>query len=296
VAYVGAAASHLMGFYDQNAPIYNSSLTLAQNRANIDGRRPIAGFQQILRDFHGLNSSYHGLQISVDKRFSHGFSILGSYTWSKSLDYESVNDGIGGYAASYPFNFRQSKGPSDHNVPQRFVTSFVWELPGPRAGSPVLKAVAGNWRMSGILTFQSGVPFGVGAVGDPLAGVDYGDTANLVCSGNPVLDAGRSKGAKIQQYFNPGCFANASPNTIGTLGRNALEGPGFANTDISLVKGMKFPFLGEAGAGELRLESFNLFNRTNFGIPVTGLTNPRFGQLTSAGDPRIMQFAIKVLF
>lgn len=295
VAYVGTKGTHLSGYYDQNAPIYNRNLTLDQNLADIDGRRPIPGFQQILRFFHGLNSTYNGLQISVDKRFSHGFSILSSYAWSKSLDYESINDGIGGFSDSYPFNFFLSRGPADQNVPQRFVTSFVWELPGPQLNSLVAKFLARDWRLSGILTFQSGVPFGVGSEGDPMAGIDNA-RADLIGAGNPVLSAGRTKGDRIHQYFDPSRFRNAGPNSVGTLGRNALEGPGFSNVDISLSKGLRFPFLGEAGGGELRIEAFNLFNRTNFGLPVTGLSNPNFGQLTSAGDPRILQFAVKIIF
>ena len=141
-----------------------------------------------------------------------------------------------------------------------------------------MKALAQDWRLSGITSFQSGLPFNVAATGDPLAGVDFAARANLVGAGNPVLDASRSKAAKIEAYFDKARFANADPNTVGTLGRNVLEGPGSATVDASLVKGLRFPFLGEAGAGEFRLEAFNLFNRTNFSNPVTGLTNP-----TSAG-------------
>ncbi|HWQ55763.1 MAG TPA: carboxypeptidase regulatory-like domain-containing protein [Bryobacteraceae bacterium] len=296
IGYVGTTASHLMGFYDQNSPIYNPDLTLAQNRADVQGRRPIKGFGQMRRNFHGLRSNYHGLQLSVDKRFSNGFSILGSYTWSKTLDYESVNDGIGGYPGSLPTNFFATHGVADQHVPQRFVTSFVWEMPGARVGSSVLKPLVRDWRLSGIVTLQSGRPFTVAATGDPLAGVDFAARANLVGEGNPVLDSGRSKAARIEAYFDKARFVNAAPNTIGTLGRNALEGPGTLNVDTSLVKRLRFPFFGEGGAGELRLEAFNLFNRTNFSNPVTGITNQNFGRLTSAGSPRILQIAVKILF
>ena len=295
LGYVGTSASHLSGFYDQNAPIYNPGLTLAQNRATIDERRPIAGFQDIFRFMHGLGSRYNALQVSVDKRFSRGFSILASYAWSKSLDYESVNDGINGFASSYPFNFSAWRGPANANVPERFVTSFVWDLPGPRTASPVARILARDWRLSGIVTFQSGVPFDVAATGDPLAGIP-GARADLVGAGNPVLDAGRSKAQRILAYFDTTRFRNTTPNSIGTLGRNSLEGPGTNNVDISPMKGLKIPPLGEAGMAQLRMEAFNLFNRTNFGNPVTGLTNSSFGQLTSAGAPRIMQFALKIVF
>jgi hypothetical protein len=231
----------------------------------------------------------------VDKRFSHGLSILGSYTWSKSLDLESVNDGIGGFASSYPFNFNLWRGPANANVPQRFVTSFVWDLPAPAFSARAARYMLRDWKLSGILTFQSGLPFTIGAVGDPLAGIP-GDTANLVGSGNPVLDASRSKGEKVLAYFDKSRFANPGPGMIGTLGRNALEGPGTSNVDMSLAKVLPIRYLGEAGRAELRLEGFNVFNRTNFNNPVTGLTNSKFGQLTSAGDPRILQMAIKIAF
>jgi hypothetical protein len=110
VAYVGTKGSHLMGYYDQNAPIYNAALSLAQNRATIDERRPIPGFEQIFRDINGLNSVSNALQVSINKRFSHGFSVLSSYTWSKSIDLESVNDGIGGYAAHTRSTFLCGEG------------------------------------------------------------------------------------------------------------------------------------------------------------------------------------------
>ncbi len=160
----------------------------------------------------------------------------------------------------------------------------------------MVKLLAANWRLSGILAFQSGRPFTIGATGDPLAGVDFAPRANLIGAGNPVLDTGRSKGEKIDAYFDKTRFVNAAPNTIGTLGRNAMIGPGSANVDASLVKGLRFPLLGEVGAAELRLEAFNVFNRTNFSNPVTGITNVNFGRLTGAGSPRILQLAVKIIF
>ena len=120
---------------------------------------------------------------------------------------------------------------------------------------------------------------------------------DLIGSGNPVLPTDRSKGRKSTQWFDTGRFTNPAPNTVGTLGRDSLVGPGFANTDISLVKGFRLPMLGEAGLGQFRFEAFNLFNRTNFGLPNTGITNSNFGKLlTTDGDPRILQMALKFYF
>jgi hypothetical protein len=233
----------------------------------------------------------------LDKRYSKGFTILGSYTWSKTLDYISQNGFGGGNQVANPFNFFFRHSMADQHRPHRLVTSFVWDLPtaGKTASKP-MKAVAGDWKLSSILTFQSGRPFLIGSSNTSTAGAGR-SYVDLVGSGNPVLDTGRSKGQKIDQYFDKTRFANPAGGSFGTLGRNPMLGPGFANIDISLVKGFRMPFLGERGLGQFRFEAFNLLNRTNFGNPNTGITNVNFGRLTGTdGDPRILQMAIKFAF
>ena len=296
VGYVGSKSTHLKGEYDQNAPIYNNNLTLAQNRATIDDRRPIQGFSRIDRFFHGLNSTYEALQVSFDKRYSRGFTILASYTWSKALDYQSRNQAAQDAPLSNPFDFFIGHGPTTSDRRQRFVGSYVWDIPGAGHGSAALKYLTRDWKLSGILTLQSGRPFHINATGDPLAGV-AGPRVDLIGTGNPVLPTDRSKGAKVAAWFDKSRFQNPAPNHIGSLGRDALVGPGFANTDVSLVKGFRLPMLGEAGLGQFRFEAFNVFNRTNFGLPNTGITNSNFGKLVSTdGDPRILQMALKFYF
>jgi hypothetical protein len=292
LGYVGTKATHLKSEYDQNAPIYNPRLTLAQNRANVDDRRPVKDFQTISRWMPGLNSTYHSLQVSVDKRYSRGFTVSTSYTWAKNLDYHSTNGFGGSRGINNPFNFFFSRGNSDYTRRHRFVNSFVWDLPKFQKGK--VDAVLGNWRLSGITTLQSGRPFSVGASNNPIAGAGSA-RADLVGSGYPVLDPGRSKGERLAQYFDRTRFVNPEPNTYGTLGRNALFGPGYANVDTSLAKGWRLPFLGEVGQVEYRFEAFNLLNATHMGNPTTGLTNPNFGRITGTdGDPRILQMALKV--
>ena len=295
MAYVGTQSTHLKGEYDQNAPIYNPNLTLAQNRATIDDRRPIQGFSRIDRFFHGLNASYNALQVSLDKRYSHGFTILTSYTWSKALDYQSRNQAAQDAPLSNPFNFFLGHGSTTGDRRHRFVSSYVWDLPGAAHGA-IVKAITRDWKFSGIVTLQSGRFFTVGATGDPLAGIS-GARVDLIGAGNPVLPTNRSKGEKVAQYFDKTRFRNPASNTLGTLGRNILEGPGFANFDLSMVKGFRLPMLGDSGLGQFRFEAFNAFNRTNFGQPNTGITNSNFGRLTATdGNPRILQLAIKIVF
>src|SRR5262249_60222215 len=135
VAYVGTQSTHLKGEYDQNAPIYNPNLSLSQNRATIDDRRPIQGYSRIDRFFHGLNASYNGLQVSLDKRYSRGFTILTSYTWSKSLDYQSRNQAAQDAPLSFPFNFFLGHGPSTADRRHRLVSSYLWDITGANHGA-----------------------------------------------------------------------------------------------------------------------------------------------------------------
>jgi hypothetical protein len=209
------------------------------------------------------------------------------------MDYVS-RAGFGGSGGiNNPWDFFFSRGYSDLSRDHVFSSSFVADLPRLRRGS-TLDAVLGNWRLSGIILLQAGRPFSVGASNNPMAGAG-GARADLVGTGYPVLDSGRPKGEKLDMYFDPLRFTNPAPNTWGTLGRNVLRGPGYANTDLSLAKGWRLPFFGEAGQIEYRFEAFNVFNATHLGNPTTGLTNPNFGKITGTdGTPRILQMALKV--
>src|SRR5262249_40162578 len=187
VAYVGTKATHLKNEYDQNPPIYDPKLTLEQNRNSIDERRLIHGYSRMNRFYHGLNSNYNALQISIDKRYSRGFTVLGSYTWSKTIDYQSINQWAQDSPVSNPFNFFLGRGVSNWHRPQRLVTSFVYDVPAPVSiqASPAAKALVRDWKFSGIVTLQSGRPFFIAATGDPLAGV-AGARVDLIGAGNPV--------------------------------------------------------------------------------------------------------------
>ena len=175
----------------------------------------------------------------------------------------------------------------------RFVGSFVADLPRLRK-NPTLDAILGEWRFSGIVLLQAGRPFSIASSNNSMAGAGS-SRVDLVGEGYPVLDPDRSKGQKLDAYFDKARFANPAPNTWGTLGRNILRGPGFANADVSLTKGWRLPIFGEGGRVEYRFEAFNVLNATHLGNPTTGLTNPNFGRITGTdGSPRILQMALKV--
>jgi hypothetical protein len=295
-SYVGTKGTHLWGDYDANAPIYNPALTLTANRQAVQQRRPRQQYQGLDLLFAGLNQSYNSLQVSVNKRFSRGLSNQLSYTWSKNLDYLSSNAQITSNGIADPFNFFQFRGPADFDRRHRFVDSVVYEIPdaGRALNSRVVSAIVGNWQTSGIVTLQSGSPFSITSSNDAMASAG---TAMGTLIGPLQLDASRSRGARIAQYFNTSAVQQADPGTYGTLGRNVLVGPGYVNTDVSLSRNVPLRFLGENGRLTFRAEAFNVFNHPNLANPGNKLASATFGKITSvSAPPRIMQFSLKVIF
>src|SRR5262249_19025549 len=167
-----------------------------------------------------LGQFYNGLETSINKRFSRGFSVLGSYTWSKNIDYNSVNNNMEDSTILSPFNFNHSRGLADADHTHRFAGSFVWELPGKNLQSKPLSAILGSWQMSGIVTLQSGRPFTVFSSGDRTAGAANGGNGDAFADlvGN-LTTTGGSRGQQIAKYFNTSAVAQAAAGTYGTLGR-----------------------------------------------------------------------------
>ena len=298
IAYVGTKGSNLTGLWDQNAPVDDHNRTFAENTSTINQRRPIGGHQAIARWMHGFNSSYHGLQLTVDRRFTRGLTLSTSYTWSKGVDYYSQDESasFGRAGRTNPFDFFEKRGPNDFHRKHRFVGSFVWDPPDPN-GSAALRAVLGGWQASGIVTAQSGGPFEIWGRGNPTAGAGNA-RVDLVRTGYPGLSGSRSKGERIARFFDVTRFANTTPGTYGTLGRNAMIGPNFGNVDVAVMKGGSIKGIGEQGRWEHRFEAFNLFNATHLGNPNSTMTNAaNFGRITRIADePRILQMSLKFFF
>jgi hypothetical protein len=292
-AYVGTVSHHLYDSRDINAAVYQPGAT----EDNAQSRRPI--FPQYYGSMPGLfsdtDANYHALQMSVQKRFAHGYSLHGSYTWGKSIDNRSQS--LLGSGAQDPNNWgRAERGLSDFNVGQIFAINGLWDLPALN-GRGFLTAVAGGWRLSGIFRYNGGTPQSVYS-GQDTALIGYSrpnggmERADII--GKPNLDFGRSRRELEAQYFNTAGFAQPAPGKFGTVGRNTIVGPGFLQNDISIMKQFGLPR--EFGAFQFRADLFNLMNWTNLGQPSTTMTSPAFGQITNAGDPRIAQFALRYDF
>lgn len=264
----------------------------ASSRANVEQRRPFGPAFSSIKSTHSFGTSdYHGLVLSLDRRFSQGFSLLASYTFSKNLDHSEQVNSANSPTVNNPYNPLSNRGRADADRPHAFVASYVWEMPRLQNSNAIARHLFGGWQNNGIISLYSGLPFSViSGIDNSLSGVGS-DRADLV--GNPDLGGGRSKGEKIARYFNTSAFVENAIGTFGTSGRNIVRGPGIATLDWSLFKNIP---LAEKQALQFRAEFFNLFNRTNLGNPVANVRAGAFGRIQSAGDPRIVQFALKIIF
>jgi outer membrane receptor protein involved in Fe transport len=298
--YVGSKGTKLLQLLTINQPIYNPTTNtfaapfgpFVSAQKNATG-----GLQQVQTS---SNSHYDSLQLSVTKRFSRGLQFLSAYTFGKSIDYYS--GGTINELASTPgdqFNWKTNRGRSDFDRTQRFVTSFVYDLPALVSNSSASRRLLNNWGLNGIVTFQTGLPFSVVQAPDnntiQRANLRPGFTGSIEGSGRTQ--------DRLAQYFNTAAFA---PSTLaggffdrnapfGNTGRNILTGPGQKDVDFSIVKFIPFT---ESVRGEFRTEFFNLFNWANFANPNSNISVPAtFGRITqTSAGPRVIQFAFKLNF
>ena len=282
-AYVGSKGTKLPIQRELNPAIFGPGATTG----NVNQRRPYAPDYASIAEYESNGfSTYHSLQLTLNKRFSHGYSILANYTWAKSIDNVSL-DTAGQVQNS--FDLRSEKGLSDFDVRKRFVSSFLWELPSPKKG--VARLLAGGWQFNGIFTISAGTPFNVVSGQDRALNGGGSQRPNLV--GDPRLDVNRSRNELINRYFNPAAFALPAVGAFGNSGRNTMIGPGSYNLDSSLFKMIP---IRESVKLQFRAEFFNTFNNPNFSNPVANIGTGTVGTILSASAPRILQFALRLAF
>lgn len=288
VAYVGTEGRSLQYFQEQNPAIYGPGATVA----NTNKRRPLApNYASLMEMTNGGISNYNALQATLEKRLNRQFAFVANYTFSKSLDNQSVDNQFS-IANPNPFDPNFNYGLSDFNTPHNFSLWGLWDLPHLASSPGWLRAPLGGWEMTGIWSWRSGTPFNVVAGQDrSLSGTGL-DRADLV--GNPSLGGGRSTNSIISQYFNTSSFVLNAPGTFGTSPRNLLYGPSFFNVDWSLQKSFAVT---ERSRFQLRGDFFNLFNNVHFNAPGANLSSTStFGRIISAGEPRIVQVALRFQF
>lgn len=248
-------------------------------------------------------ANYHGGSLRLEKRYSQGLTFITTYTFSKAI---SDAPGFGGGGAGTGgrmqnvLDRKAEKGLAELHHKQRFTTAFVYELPfgkgrrfGGGAGAVRDRLISG-WGLDGILALQSGYPMTIVRAGDPGGvGTNSALRPDLVCA--PDLPRGQQT---VERFFKTECYVapeSLIPGDVryGTAGRSTAIGPGLITTDFSL---RKVTAITEKVRTEFRAEVFNIANHTNFATPNRNLGDGNFGRVTDAGDPRIIQLALKLTF
>jgi hypothetical protein len=256
----------------------------------------------------GGTGNYHGLFLSAQKRLSRGVSILTNYTWSRCIsDYWKTNVGGSGGSTNFPDN-RRAERSNCAVSDQRQVVNLSAVMQTPKFSNRGLRLVAGNWQVSPIMKIKSGTFFTV------TGGVDYALNGSPLSTGerpNQVLASPYAANKTIDHWLNPAAFAAPAPGNNGNLGANNILGPGMFQLDLAVSRTFN---VGEGKSLQLRGEAFNVPNHMNPANPglctngtcVNALNNSgAFGKITtdisgtsglSAGDPRIIQLALKFVF
>jgi len=299
VAYVGSRSVKLVILGDANQARVNQP----GESLSVQARRPYPGLQNIEQSIPAGTGSYHGLQTKLERKFSSGLYFMNSFTWSKAID-----NAAGHLEVSYSDNSRvnfydikSEKGISNYNQPINNTTTVIWDLPygkGRAFGKNIpgaLNALLGGWRMTNINTMTSGQPFTL----------RYSATTAFQVSGmpsyrpnviGPILAPESER--SIDNYLSKTNVVAPTDSRypFGSASRNMTRGYAFYNLDMGLHKQFALP--GEDRRIEIRGEFFNLFNKTNFTVPDSNITNRNttYGLIRSTFPARIVQIGLKVYF
>jgi hypothetical protein len=273
--FVGTQGRDLANLVNLNQPIGGS------------GPLPYPAFGFIEWREQNATSSYKGMDLGFQRRFAQGWSFSLAYTLSECIDQSAEHLATGG-SPSFSQDARDLEaweGPCGFDTRHRFVGSFVVQLPFAKTSGGLVKAVLGDWTVSGIYAYRTGRPF---TVTQGSNNVGQGHT------GLPNRIGGGEGPQTVDKWFDPAAFQAVPSGTFGDAGRNILRGPDWQSLDLSLQK--NFP-MGRTNLN-LRWDVFNVFNTVNLGLPDANIANTAtVGTIRSlSGDPRIMQFSARIQF
>jgi hypothetical protein len=286
VAYIGNVGRHLFLALNRNQAV--------PGPGDFDPRRPFYnnfGLEQGLYQYCNCdNSSYNALQTKLQKQFSHGLDFLLTYTWSKAM---GNSEGAGGFSDNY--NVRASHGPLSWDRTHSVTFEHNWDLPFGRTrhwklgDNAVADALLGGWRLSGVHSFGSGLPFTPTVNNAPLLNADFNSVRADVVGDSHVANQSASL------WFNPAAFSEPQqPYRNGTASRNSLRGPDLAVSNLSLSKNL---LQTERRSLEIRADAFNVFNHVNLGLPDSTIDAEGAGQITHVQVAmRQMQFGLHFQF
>jgi hypothetical protein len=315
LGYAGSRGVHLLRSADVNipAPVIRADGTPFWPAGQL---RPNTAFTTIELKSSDGNSWYNALIFELRKRFSRGLTAQSSYTFSRNIDTTQAStffsDATNGTTSAFPEfpGLNYNKGLADYHAKHNWVFNFTYSLPFARGADGLRGVLLDGWQLAGIGQMRSGNPLTVfvqrnrsrsqwspslaPGVGFDRASIAPGFTYDDAVTGDP------------SQYFNPAAFAIPPAGTLGNLGRGALIGPNLKTFDLSAVKNTRVPAFGENTYLQLRVEAFNIFNRTNFGNPgliaFTGAADneqplPTFGRIRSTvTSSRQIQLGVRLNF
>jgi hypothetical protein len=334
VGYYGSKGTNLIGVTDINnlPPGYALTQTCVRNSAGatgpcqltdpvsnlpvpilagtptliLDQIRPYRGWRGISMIQPKYNSNYHSLQVSGTHRFDDFSQVQLAYTWSKNLT-DNQSDRSNAPQNHYDVRSEYSRAFLDRR--HILTVNYIYELPFFRKQEGFSGKVLGGWQLSGIVTYQTGLPLTATFSGWDPAGIGFLNPSSPA-GGRPFVFCNPNDGAPhtFNEWFNYACFQNSAPTafpaTPGNASRGIIEGPPTFRVDFTLAKNFRF---GESMRLQFRAEAFNLLNRTNFTTmnlaastphtinPTTG-AHGGFGLITGVRDPRTLQFGIKFEF
>jgi hypothetical protein len=288
-AYVGNRSAGILSAWQANAAVYVPGAT----QTDLQARRRYPGLGALAVSSGWGFDKYHSLQVQVTRRAGRGLSLIANYAYSKCMDNttaQTLGADAGGGAEIHKFDRNADYARCDFDTTHAVNVSAVYELPRAAFLGGVAGKLVNGWTFTSIFTARSGLPYTVYSGRDnSMTGAPNNDTADQLAAGNK-----RPAGVNpLKEWFNTAAFTLNAIGTFGTSGRNALTGPGLWTCDSALFKQTA---LTERLGLQLRMEAFNLFNHAGFGPPVATVTSPNFGVITTASDPRVLQFAAKLTF
>ncbi len=288
VTYVGNSTSHITGDNDVNAP--------PPGPGAVATRRPFLGYGEIAHQGGYGHSTYHALQVSFNKRYAGGLSVLSNFTWAHAIDDVHNNeDNVGGQYPQNPLDLRAEKGNAGSDVPLDYTASVIYSLPFGGSGkwlanSPAGRRILGGWQLGGIFSAVHGYPLTPSVSPNP-ANTTTPERANRSCSGNLSYQQ-----RSIGEWFDTSCYTVPAPYTYGNSARGVIWAPGLLNFDALVDRTFTFT---ERYRLEFRAEAFNVANSAHYAAPSVAIGTAQVGTISSdsaAFPNRQYQFALRMMF
>ena len=318
IGYVGSRGVKLLSQHQVNPAVVTPTATAtdenSRRRLNIGNPQDAlyggAVFGSIVSEATDANSNYHSLQIGVTRKYSNGFQFSHAYTLGHAIDNTSSIDWSGSGNTTRTDSLRADRGSSAFDVRQRYVFTYLYELPYFKDGHGFTNRVLGGWGVSGITTIQTGLALDIVDSNNRCLCGSGGQRPDYVGGQVQFLDP-RSRSEHFwfdgaigtpgtgapNPYFRrvgAGPTAAQGAGRFGNLGRNVFHGPGINNWDVAAFKKLR---AGENGHIDFRAELLNVFNHAQFLNPNGNIQqNAMFGRITATRDPRIAQLTLRYVF